>query len=186
MMSTEFSEESLYVARNWETVAEIIEAAQRLRSEMGRMLTSLEDDLRATEWWPEGWEVVASDATQLCISREAWRSGEKHFVWICVDRFRPENAFGLDGSPYLYAYVRGHRYQLRDDLIATLDESEALGDIGTGGSSLVIVQQPLATCLPDAVPAYLAEVCEQMLTFFDRYARLASVWDPIVRRHFGQ
>ena len=182
-MTIDFSEESMFVARNWETVAEIVEASQRLRSEMGRMLASLEDDLKSRPWWCDGWVVVMQDSGQICVSRQAWKTGENYLVRMGVDRFRPTSVFGLEDPPYLYIYVWGRKYDLRNDLLATLDEETSLGEIGPGGNNLIVAQQAVAKCLPEGVKGYFPQAREQMLAFFDHYGSGAAAWDPIVQRY---
>lgn len=185
-MNVELPAESIFVARNWETISEIIEAAQRLRNEMGRMLTSLEDDLHSMEWWADGWVFVVRDPGQVYISRQAWRMGDQYLVWIGVDRFRPASVFGIDDPPYLYAYVWGRRYELRDELMKTLDEETVLGEIGPGGNSLIVVQQTVAKCLPEGVEGYLDQAREQIMTFLDHHLRMADTWNPIVQRYISE
>lgn len=182
-MSVEFSPESLFVARNWDTVSDIIEAARRLGAEMQRMLASLEDHLLARPWWSDEWTFVVRDPGQAYISRRAWSSGEHHLLWIGVDRFRPASVFGLDDPPYLYVYVPGQRRGLRDALTATLREEDVLGELGKGGAWFIVAEQAVARCLPDQAEAYFPQAREQMLSFFDHYAALAPAWDAIVAEH---
>lgn len=182
-MSIEFSDESLYVARNWQTITEIIRATQRLRSEMERMMASLESDLRSMEWWSIDWAFVVRDPGQVYISRECWRSGEQYLVWIGVDRFRPENVFGLDDPPELYVWVSGKRYDLAAALADSLEGRDLPGEVDMKASSGCVVRQAVAKCLPDGVETYFPQAREQTIAFLKHYAGLADVWAPIVWRH---
>ncbi len=181
-MSFDFSPESIFVARNWDTVTEIIDAARQLRDEMDQMLASLEEHLRAMQWWSDEWVFVVRESGLVGISRRAWASGDDHLVRICINQFCPANVFGSDPPPYLYVYVTGRRQGLYDGLMEALDETRGMGDIDRRGSSYMLVQKHVAKCLPDGVEHYFGQVRDQILAFFEYYAQMADEWDPIVQQ----
>ena len=185
-MSIEFSEESLYVARNWQTVTDIIQAGQTLRTEMERELLAIGDDLSLRPWWDSGWSLVIRDAGQVFVSRADWRVGDQYFVWIGVERFRPESVFGLDDPAELYVWVAGKRYELASALADTLRDGDGPGEVDHKPGNAYVVRQAVAKCLPDAVEDYFTRAREQLLAFFDHYAAMADLWDPIVRRHVSE
>ncbi|MBP8953177.1 MAG: hypothetical protein KBI47_12350 [Armatimonadetes bacterium] len=100
-MSIELSAESIFIARNWETVAEIVQATKQLRGEMDRLLAGLKDGLQERAWWDENWTFLVRRSGAVCIARQTWKSSEDYLVRICIDRFTPESVFGLDDPPYL-------------------------------------------------------------------------------------
>lgn len=185
-MSIEFSAESLYVARNWDTVAEIVEAAQRLRSNMAESLKSLQADLKTREWWSDEWVYLSWDSTQWYITRHGWLSGPYHLVWIGVKGFSPDGVFGLGEPPELFVWVSQKQFALATALAASLEGREGPGEIDQKPGNGYVVRQAVAKCLPDAVEDYFTRAREQLLAFFDHYAAMADLWDPIVRRHVSE
>ena len=95
------SEESLLLAKNWETVEDILRARRRMRGELSQLLLSIESELSQHEWWEDGWRFIEHREDQVYISREHWRVGRGFLIWIGVERFGPERVFGTASSPQL-------------------------------------------------------------------------------------
>lgn len=185
-MSVDFTAESLYVARNWDTVREIIEAAQELRNGMAQFLLALQSDLESREWWTAGWVFRTYDAGWVYISRQNWWSGNDYAIWIGIGNFRAENVFGSDDPPELHVWVSWRRFELAARLVAEFDDQPAFGEVDRKSNSGYVIRKAVPKCLPAAVEDYFASTREHILDFFDHYGRLAPAWDAIVAHHIGQ
>lgn len=185
-MSVNFSPASLFVARNWEIVTEIIAAERRLRGELERFLLSLEDDLLSCDWWGEDWVFRAYRQDVVYVSRECWRFGDDHLLWIGVERFLPERIFGSEDPAELFVWVAQRRYDLALQLAGTLDPEETLGEVDLKPNNGYVVRHAVQKCLPEAAEGYFAQAREQILAFFEHYAAMADAWDPITQRYLAQ
>lgn len=184
-MSNAFTPEAAFVARNWATVWEIMRATDDLSDQMDGMLVSLQGDLGKLEWWSEEWSFTHHCSGQVYISRRSWVPDEDSdpWVWIGVERFLPEAAFGPKKPPELYVWMAYKKQALVVDLLATLGDGEGPGEPDLRPGNMYVVRQAVQKCLPDGVDEYPLKARDQIMAFLDHYARIAEVWEPIIQRH---
>jgi len=139
---TEFSEEDRLLIEDWDTVEDLLEAAQRLRVKLFAVLESIEPDLRATDWWRDGWAFVRKGTTQVYISNQAWRSDGDYAIWIGVEEFTPDAVFGSGTPPVLYVWVSGKRYELKKQLAEAIvnGEHDMAGEVDHDPGSAFLVR----------------------------------------------
>jgi hypothetical protein len=136
-----FSEESILLVKNWDTVRDIFEAEKQLGEDLSSLLFSMESELKKKDWWRDGWAFVKAEKGEVYISNEKWRSNDKFVVWIGVEGFVPESVFGRKASPTLYVYVPEKRYyDLAEMLAEEFDkgEYEIVGEIDHRSKNYVV------------------------------------------------
>lgn len=187
-MASPFSEESLLVAKNWETVADIVKAVEKLRNELAKLLRSLEADLVKQDWWNEGWEAVENSVSEAYIANERWDLGSTYSdyaVWIGVEGFSPERIFGQETPPILYVWVSNRRNDLAQRLAKELGQSgdwEILGEIDTRATGYV-VRDYVQKCLPEEVETYGEIIRPQIIEFLSHYADVMMQLAPIIQNY---
>ncbi len=177
-----FSEESLLLIENWDTVEDMLAAVEGLRDELFAILESLHADLKGTDWWRDGWTFARTGKTQVYMSNEAWRCDDEYAVYIGVEGFSPEGVFGSAAPPSLYIWVSGERYELVQRLAEAIEGGgrEVIGEIDRKPSSGSVVRQPVRKCLPGEVETYAVIVRKQILSFFEHYALVLDDLDGVI------
>jgi hypothetical protein len=181
-MATHFSEESIFIARHWDTVVDILRAKAQLESELSNLLLSVEAELKDLKWWDEGWvfEPYHKDPSQFYIANQNWRIGDERVLWLGVYHFDSEHIFGSDPPPQLYVRV-GEQHE---DLQQVLGE-----EISKGGYTLepgyYFVGRALPKCLmeEEAVREYPDLVRRQIVDFLDHYVQLLMQLEDTIRRY---
>jgi len=177
-----FSDESLLLLSNWDTVQDILEAHRQLRREFSQLLFSLESELGKNDWWQDGWVFVKYQDVQVYISHRNWLVDDTHLVWIGVERFAPENLFGPEAGPELYVWVSGGRYDFAQQLAERIaaGEHEVVGEIDLRASGYV-VRESVRTFLPEEAEEFVPVVRKQILDFFCHYAKVIWSFDALIR-----
>jgi hypothetical protein len=175
------SEESLLLAKNWDTVEEIFEAEQRLRRELATLLHSVEREVSKRDWWQRGWVFVRHHDTQVYISHSKWQVDDVYTVWIGVEDFTPRSVFGMDSPPTLYVWVTRKQYELAQALAREIEEIEAevLGELDHRISGYV-VKHSVSKCLPEEVDEFAARTRHQIAEFFAHYAQVLWQLDGVI------
>ncbi len=171
------SEEGRLLAENWETVEGILAAQRQLQDDLSRLLRSIEPELAAAPWWPDGWTFVRYRDSQVYISKRGWRKteGSEHAVWIGVEGFEPAMVFGSSGFPTLYVWVPKAVQDLRTNVTAELRRRADIPDNLETGSSGYVVRRPLRTCLPEDIETYHDTVRQEIKGSFVAYQPVAKV-----------
>jgi hypothetical protein len=175
------SEESLLLAKNWDTVEAIFEAEQRLRRELTSILHTVEQELSKREWWKDGWVFVRHQDSQVYVSQVKWQVGDVYTVWIGVEGFAPRAIFGMESPPMLYVWVARKEYELAQALAREIEkiEEEVLGELDHRATGYV-VKHGVSKCLPEEVDGYAERVCHQIVEFFAHYAQVLWQLDGII------
>jgi len=179
-------EESLLLAKNWETVEDILAAVQRLQGELTQVLLSVGRELSEQSWWDDGWRLIEQGNAQVYISSEKWRVGDGFLMWIGVEQFTPKAVFGSDSPAQLYVWVADREYDLAHRLAAAIldDADEPLGDIDHGANGYV-VKQLVGKCFAGEVEGYDERVRRQIAGFFAHYAEVLSGLDGMIQEHIA-
>lgn len=180
------SEESLLLARNWDTFEDILKAEKRLLGELSHLLLSIESNLSQHDWWEDGWHFVPHREDQVYISRKEWQVDGTFLVWIGVEAFTPERVFGTQSSPQLYVWVARNQYGLAQILANAIEASkgEKLGEVDHSQTAYV-VKHSVQKCLPEKVEEFDIIVSRQITDFFAHYARVLSRLDGVIRDHIA-
>lgn len=180
------SEETLLLAKNWDTVEDILQTANRLQGELTPVLASVGRELREQGWWDEGWRFIEYRNDQIYISSEKWRVGNGFLIWIGVERFRPRRVFGTGAAPQLYVWVGRKQHGLAQRLARAIEEEEGepLGDIDHGANGYVVTQ-PVRKCVPGEVEEYDEGVRGQIAGFFAHYAEVLSGLDGMIHEYIA-
>ena len=178
-----FSEESLLLVQNWDTVEDILRSETRLRTELESVLHGVLLELEQQDWWQNGWIF---DKSQAHIWNHHWQSGADHAISIGIENFAPNTIFGMDPPPILYVWVSGGRKDLAHMLAEKIQESgkDLLGEIDTKASGYV-VRQSVAKCPPGELQCYRDLIRSQILDFFGHYAKVLWALDADVRSYLG-
>lgn len=181
-----FSEESILLVKNWDTVRDIFEAEKQLRRELSYLLLTIESELIRNDWWRDAWVFVKYQESQVYISNQNWRSNDELVVWIGVEGFVPERIFGMELPPTLYVWVSGKRYDLAQMLAEQIEKSEyeILGEIDHRSSGYV-VKHAVRKCLPEEIEEFGEFVHKQILDFFIHYAKTIGRFDRIIKNYLG-
>lgn len=179
-----FSEESLLLVENWDTVEDILRSVERFQAELSSLLRSTESDLAQRDWWQDGWRFVLRTDSQAYISREDWRVDDSFLVWIGVERFTPAAVVGTDSAPQLYVWVQNNQHNLAETFAEAIEtsEEEVLGDVDHSHSGYV-VRHPVAKSLPGEVDGLEDSIIGQVVGFFAHWAQALSRFDETIRDH---
>jgi hypothetical protein len=181
-MTTQFSEEGLLIAKNWDTVLDILRAREHLEAELSSFLLSLEADLREFEWWGKGWIFRKYDSSQVYVTNQGWPSNELGAMWIGIWRFDAEHIFSPKGPPpTLYVWAR----QAHQGLVPVLVDEIKKRGYGIDADGLYLVKQAIQKCLPETVEEYLDVEREQFLEFVDHHARFLMQFDVAIREYLN-
>jgi hypothetical protein len=180
-------DESLFIARNWETVEDVLAATGQLRNAFAGLLRSLQPALESLDWWRDGWEFRTLGSEQAYISHRDWRVGDQPAVWIGVERFGPEGVLGHQAMAQLYVWVLAKHSALAQELGAALaaGAQPRPGEVGTRGSGGYVVRHAVETCLPEEIDGYAQRATAQILEFMDHYAKAMRQFDGLIRQHIG-
>jgi hypothetical protein len=188
MMSV-FSEESLLLIKNWDTVEDILKAHERLGEELASLLLSIESELARYDWWSrDGWTFVPYQRLQVYISNQKWRLPSGNFaVWIGVEGFTSSAIFGMGSPPTLYVWVGGKQYDLARILAERIEESEGevLGDIDRRESGYA-VKHAVRKCLPEEAEGFDEVVRSQISDFFVHYAKVLWRLDAVIEAYLAK
>jgi len=178
-----FSEESVFVAENWETVQDILAAVKGLEEDMSAFLDSLAEEVQGRDWWQEGWECRRPNNLEMYVSRVAWRFGKDHAVWIGVEALNPDSVFGDDDAPLLYVWTPEHLKPSNAELVSRLASGSqpVLGRLDYKTDSDYVVIDPVPKCPPRELETYAHAVREQVLEFIDHYAGVMMQYDDVIR-----
>ena len=176
------SEESLLLAKNWETVDDILRAKKRLCEEMSSLLLSLERELIQQHWWGDGWTFVRYQEAQVYISHQEWWSEGQFLVWIGVEGFTPERVFGTESPPTLYVWIANRQHDLAQLLAEAIEEKtgDVLGEIDRRATGYVI-KHAVLKCLPGEVEGYAEAVHQQIIEFFAYYAKVLQKHKELIQ-----
>ena len=180
-----FSEESILLVKNWDTVQDIFEAEKQLRKELSSLLFSVESELTQNGWWQEGWIFVRYQESQVYISNQDWRSNDEFAVWIGIEGLVPECIFGMGSPSTLYVWVS--EKPLAQMLVEQLEEGEyeILGVIDHRSSGYV-VRHAVRKYLPgEDIEKFGEIVRNQILDFFVHYAKIIGRSDKIIKSYLG-
>jgi len=111
-----FSEESRLLIRNYDAYKDIVDAGERLKSEIKAVLPIIAKRLRSQTWWNSKWEMLDPQTTQNSIQICFWEDGEEgHFIWVMVDNLTPDAIFGNKQPAFmtLWIYEGGKRPDLK-------------------------------------------------------------------------
>lgn len=134
-MST-FSEESRFLLKNWDRVAELIEATDSCKEELAAYLHSVEGILRAEGWWDKDLEFVPYNDDQCYISKKEWRDDDSQMIWIGVENFTPDAIFSATSPPTCYLWVQSPRVaEIADALLAYVKRDSELKQLLVTGRS---------------------------------------------------
>lgn len=174
------SEESILLAKNWETFQEILKAEQKLIEDISVFLLSVESEMLTKKWWQNGWNFVDYEGSEIYIANQNWISNyEEYVISIGIEGVTPESLFGNKRSPLLY--VKSSDYNLVKTLAEKLEEEETLkfGEIDYS-SRRYIVTQPLPKVLPEQVEKFDEVVRPQIVDFLSYYANILWELDEII------
>jgi hypothetical protein len=107
-MVYEFSEESMFVLKNWATIEELLRSRKRAEKEFEEYLRSLRDILKQKDWWrdnSENLEFEDAEKGSVYISTKEWLREGEHLIWIGIENFNPESVLGYGDRAYCFLWV---------------------------------------------------------------------------------
>lgn len=101
-MSTEFSQGSRLIVRNWDIVKEIHQAEEELTARLRMFLFAFERRFKQCQWWGDEWHFSHEGDTQIYVAHSAWKLANEYAIWIGIENFSVEALFGTDDFALLY------------------------------------------------------------------------------------
>ncbi len=182
----DLSEESLFLARNWETVSDILDANEKLDGELLAVLSSLQPALGVRPWWSDAWEFrERKQYNDVYIAQRSWLVDKTHAIWIGIERFNAWATFGKQEPPLLYVWVLPKQRELAQSLAGAIGKAEqaVLGHVDPKVKGGYLVRQEVQKCLPEAIDGYTDRVRQQALEFMEHYAKVLSGLEDLVQQH---
>ena len=184
-----FSEESRLLIGNWETVADLLQASNRLQSELVGIVRGLEPGLAKSDWWRNGW-VMQYQEQGASLTNSRWRRGGTDPLMVWLYWFTPDAIFGMASPPVLCVWVPGKRSALVRDLIEAVRERDGVagivGELDEKPNNNYVVRQVVQKCLPEQLDEFCSEVSQQMLTFFSHYGELLDALTENIEGHLNR
>jgi hypothetical protein len=184
-----FSDESLLLLSNWDTVQDILAAERRLRREFPELLSSLEPELAKNDWWQDGWVFESRWDTEAYIANRNWQSKDTHLIWIGVEQFGLENLLGVKTSPNLYVWVAGRekgRAEFAQRLAGWIvSRYKVLDEVESGLDGYYVVSELITPLPPEVTEETVALVRKRILDFFCDYAKAVWSFDALIRDYLG-
>jgi len=181
MMST-FSEESLLLVRSWDAYQDIMEAGERLKAEMGSLLSAVGEGIKKEKWWTPDWQIH-TPKEQLYLVHSKWRHNETDIIWIGVEGFKPEAVFGNSPPPWLYVYIEGKWPGLKQELLSVIQAKEDFpGELDASASNGYVIRDSLTKCLPEEAETFEETAAASLIEFVKFYAALFPEFDKAVRK----
>jgi hypothetical protein len=157
-----FSEESRFLLKEWDRVAEIRNATDACYSEMLDYLHSVKGVLRAERWWDEDLQFVPLDNYQCYVSKKEWRVGDSDVIWIGVEEFTPDAIFSAISPPSCYLWVQSpHAAEIADGLLAYVKRDSELRRFATGRAgqkTRYVLQKKLRRWYPEELEDFVSGV----------------------------
>jgi hypothetical protein len=167
-----FSEESVLIVKNLDTVVKIVDALGRLAGELRGILQATEADVKKLSWWKAGWRSHDDGEIGFYISNQNWTQDDgEAIVWLGVYNFDVDSIFDLGAPPNVYVGFSDGYEDLKRTLLKRWN-SRNEADIECDEDDTYPIVQNLPKCLEEesAIRAYPEVVRQQMLAFFTRYA----------------
>ncbi|MGB9457182.1 MAG: hypothetical protein WCB12_14135 [Bryobacteraceae bacterium] len=152
------SEESRFLLKNWDRVAELMEATGTCQSELADYLHSVKGILRA---WDEELQFMPAGDSQCYISRKEWQEADAYVIWIGVENFTPDAIFSATSPPSCYLWVESPRAtEIAEGLLAYVKrDAELKGLLATGTSgqkTRYLIQKKLRRWYPEELEDFLS------------------------------
>ena len=181
---TQFSEESILLIENWETVEDILKAVERLETQLGTLLGSTGAQLEAQEWWSGDWRFVPRSEDQIYISNEHWAVAGSHLIWIGLERFTASRLLGTGPAPQFYVWVHRKHRELAHTLSEEIEISgeDLLGDVDHTQSGYVVKHQ-MHKWPPGVADGLEKHVVDQIVGFFSHWATTLSDFDQVIQEY---
>ncbi len=177
---TGFSDASVLIAENWDTVLDIMHARKRLDEELTELLFSIESDLARLDWWNQGWEFLTYKG-EIYIRNKNWQGGEDEVLWLGIYDFDAEHIFGTELPPTFYVRTNREHGGLGQILIKKLKASglEVVED------KWYFARQDIQKCVVEsrAIREYPRVVREQIVGLFEQYANLLMQFDKTIKQY---
>lgn len=137
-----FSEDSVFLLKNWHQVEKFHNAESNLRKEVSNLLHSLEGVLSDKYWWDHRLSFYSKSQDQVYVSRSDWTKGNNNLIWIGVENFTIERLFGSVFPPrcFLYCLNVGNREKIRIELLQTMREDDYFRNYITDKKGYVLIK----------------------------------------------
>lgn len=180
-----FSEESVFIAHNWETVRDILKAVEGLEEDLSAVRNSLARDLERRDWWAAGWRFHEwVEGADVFIARAAWPWRKDHALQVGLERFDGASIFGAADPPQLYVWCPPELTGLVEELVARLEREPdpVVGTLNYQPKSGYVVTELLPPYSSGDLDAYADTIRERALEFIDHYAQRLMRYDRLIRR----
>jgi hypothetical protein len=177
---TQFKEESILLAKDWDTVADILQTAEQLENELSELLHSVEGSLYELEWWGKQWVFQKPFRSEAYVSNQDWRVNNEYILRIGVYNFGRNQVFGSGASPpLLYVWARkGY-----EDLIALLERDLGESEHEVDPANRYLFRKDVQKCLPEMVEEYPELAHRQILDFIDHHAKLLMQFEGTISQY---
>jgi hypothetical protein len=170
------SKDSDFIAQNWKTVTDILEAKSGLDKELADILYSLQERLVSEPWWNSKWLTRLYRNDQVYITNAEWQYGDADLIWIGLENFNAGSIFGNNPGPQLYVWIAESRTGLAKILKSLFDGHEQqTGDLDPRDNSRYVIRRYLQKRLPGEkgdLERYLEQLLEQTIYFISHYAQV--------------
>ncbi len=182
-----FTDDSILLIQNWQTVEDIQEAVVRLEGEMAEFVKSIEQELDGTDWWSGEW-VFSQERPKQADCWHPHLGSDEGGLSMGIDNFTPDRAFGSADPPFLYVWVEEEGRDLLQLVVERIEQmpGESLGELDHRKSNRYAVKQPVQKCPPGGGEEYFEAVMEQTLDFFEHYASVLLELDDVIREHLAK
>jgi hypothetical protein len=167
---SKFSEESLLLIRQWYAYQDIMEAGERLNTELASVLLAIEDRIRREEWWNPNWQI-RRPKEELQLTHSSWRRGDIDVISIGAEGFRPDGVFGSSPPPGLFVYISGKWPGLKQELQAVIQAKgeDFPGEMDGLAQNSYVIRSSLSKCLPEEIGTFEDTAAASVVEFLKFY-----------------
>jgi len=166
-MKFKFSEESIFVIKNWEIIQKLINAEGEIKKDFPKYFNELKKILQNKEWWNNNLKFELESDQQAYISIIDWKVKGVYVIWIGVEWFIPENLFGPTGNAICYLWVEDNEKitKIVSDLRSIFKNDDTYGEyIGTEEG--YVIKKSLKKYEPDEIDDFInGAPLEEIATF---------------------
>lgn len=180
-----FSEESVFIAQNWDTVQDILKAMESLEQDLSTVRKSLASDLQRSDEWQHGWLFCEWEpSASVYASRSCWSWGKDYVLQVGIEGFEAGCVFGDGDPPQLYVWCPPKLEGLVEELVARLkrEPEPVVGALNYQPKSGYVVTELPPPYSSGDLEAYAETIRERALAFIDHYAQCLMRHDRLIRR----
>ena len=183
---SKFSDESRLLIRNYDSYKDILDAGDRLKSELKALLPVIAKRLRNQEWFKSKWAMEDPQDTPDSIQLSFWEGEDDgRLIWVLVENLNPDAIFGNKQPPFMSVWIFLKAPALKSELKRIIQTSgkAVMGEWDTSQNSQTVVSKRLSKCLTEDIDSLEESILTQFSEFIKFYQQFSGEFNKAVEKH---